>query len=356
MSFAPNPYGQLSNEEFFQNPRLAMLRALQSQGINTDYNFLARRQLERANELIPLAYAYGGNQDEGVTQGNFLDFANQYARSQFQPGGGGQFSNQNIAARVRGLMNQGQGTDAYDWLREGDPEEQWQRFASLQALQQRGRLPGFAQAAQNVQQRAFENWWLQMAQNPGGGANGATNWLDAFLGRRSPSPAAQAAAFQTQPVAPPPMTPAAPGTTTANPPPFSMNQDVYGNPTNPGAPGFSNWQSVLDHLMRGHDPRNLSTEGMSGPGRAFSYGGVTYNPQADVGRQYRDMSSSGRVTNRGAAWNVFVYRLQQLMQQRNRGGNPSLGITGQTTDDQLARMAAEFVNQKNMGSTGFSFA
>ena len=111
--------------------------------------------------------------------------------------------------------------------------------------------------------------------------------------------------------------------------------------------------ALISYLMGGHDPRNLGTRGMSGAGNKFSFGGVTYDPTQDLGRQYQNMSAtSGKLLNKGASvWN-FIYRLQQLMNQRDNGGNPDRGVRADSTDPELAKLAAQFVNSKNTGSTG----
>ncbi|MCC6629675.1 MAG: hypothetical protein IT340_20035 [Chloroflexi bacterium] len=117
--------------------------------------------------------------------------------------------------------------------------------------------------------------------------------------------------------------------------------------------GFGNWQDVVNFLMQGHDVRNLQTEGMRGAGRGFSYGGVTYDPTQQVGSGRKDRTPGSRFDG-GAAWTGFVYRLNQLRAQRDRGGNAALGITATTSDDALARMAANWVNQTYRGTTGFT--
>jgi len=110
--------------------------------------------------------------------------------------------------------------------------------------------------------------------------------------------------------------------------------------------------ALISYLMGQHDPRNLGTRGMSGAGNKFSFGGVTYDPSQDLGRTYQGMSAKGNLTHRGAAvWN-FIYRLQQLMNQRANGGNPDRGVSDTSTDEDLAKLAAQFVNSKNTGSTG----
>jgi hypothetical protein len=98
---------------------------------------------------------------------------------------------------------------------------------------------------------------------------------------------------------------------------------------------------------------------MGHPSEGFSIGGITYNPQAEAAQgaqRYRNMSGQGRETARGSNWGVFLYRLDQLRNQRDRGGNPALGITAQTTDDQLARMAAQFIQKNYIGTSAFTGA
>jgi hypothetical protein len=109
----------------------------------------------------------------------------------------------------------------------------------------------------------------------------------------------------------------------------------------------------------GGDRRNWSTRMMGNPSQGFTIGGVTYNPQAEAAQgtqRYRNMSGQGRETARGSNFGVFMYRLAQLTDQRNRGGNPQLGITQQTTDAQLAQMAAQFVGKNYVGQSAFSGA
>ena len=50
----------------------------------------------------------------------------------------------------------------------------------------------------------------------------------------------------------------------------------------------------------------------------------------------------------------FMYYLQLLMNQRNGTGNKQLGITRATTDDQLARIAADRMGKNAVGSLGFT--
>lgn len=355
MSFTQSPYGQISNEEFFQNPRLAMLRALQNQGINTDYNYLARRQLDRSNELVPLAYAYGAD------QGNFPNFAEQYANAQFRGGGQGQFSNQDIRSRINQLIQGGggaPGSDAYEWLRQGDPQEQQQRFATLQALGRRGELPGFAQARAAVENRSFEDWWRRMAEDPTGGQAGATTWIDAFLGRQTPRPSASGAYAAPSSAAPGAVAPSpanAPGSTPAgSAPPSSAQMQAQ----TAAAPQFGDWQQLFNYLLEGHDPRNLMTSGFTAPGRAFTFGNVSFNPAVanSFGRTDRDASSR---FGGGAAWTGFAYRLRQLIDQRNReraGGVDFPAVSGDMTDQDIARLAAQWVNQRWSGNTGLTVA
>jgi hypothetical protein len=357
MSFTQSNLSQPSQEEFFRNPRLALLRALQGQGINTDYNYLARRQLDRANDLVPLAYAYGAD------QGSFPNFAEQYANAMFRGGNQGMFSNQDIRSRVNQLIQGGggaQGSDAYEWMREGDPSEQYQRFSTLQNLGRRGELPGFSQARGNVENRAFENWWQKMAADPtGGAAGGATTFIDAFLGRATPPPSTSGAYASPANPTPggyaPPAQANAPGSTPAGSAPAIPGQS-------PAASGnqFANWQAVLNYLMQGHDVRNLQTAGMVHPGRAFSFGGVTYDPNAQQGGQR--IGGTGRFSG-GAGWTGFVYRMNNLRARRDQirqalaAGKqvpPELMGEATKTDDQLARDAVQWVNSNWQGNTGLT--
>lgn len=121
----------------------------------------------------------------------------------------------------------------------------------------------------------------------------------------------------------------------------------------PGLNQFGNWRDATDYLMQGHDARNLQTEGMRGVGRAFNYDGIAYDPNAVQGWGRKDRTQGSRFDG-GASWTGFVYRLNQLRQQRDGGGNQALGITGQTDDNTLARMAAQWVNNNYRGNTGFT--
>jgi hypothetical protein len=123
-----------------------------------------------------------------------------------------------------------------------------------------------------------------------------------------------------------------------------------------GTPGataaITNWKQLLD-TYRG-DQRNWGTRGFRPNPGAFNIGGISYNPAADQVTGYNNMSGSGRVTNRGNMMGQFLYTLQQLMDQRNRGGNAAIGLTQNMTDDQVARLAWQRLQSRAIGSTGFT--
>lgn len=182
MSFAPNNTPEMANQDFWANPERAMRLALQQRGMDPTRNYYAQRLISRAGELIPLAFSYGASPD------NFLDFVNQYAGSQVA-GTGGQFSNANIRQRVASTYNTADGgsedqQNIYDWLRSGTPDEQKRNFLGLQALNQRGRNPALASVAMDRYGNQVEDWITKYMQDmTGGNTGGATNWMDAYLGR-----------------------------------------------------------------------------------------------------------------------------------------------------------------------------
>jgi hypothetical protein len=113
---------------------------------------------------------------------------------------------------------------------------------------------------------------------------------------------------------------------------------------------ITNWKQLLDKYRS--DQRSWGTRGFRPNPGAFSIGGITYNPAADQVTGYNNMSGQGRVTNRGNFMGQFLYTLQQLMDQRNRGGNAAIGLTQGMTDDQVARLAWQRLQGRAIGSTG----
>ena len=128
----------------------------------------------------------------------------------------------------------------------------------------------------------------------------------------------------------------------------------------PGQPGYAqpatgaitSWTQLLDKYKA--DQRNWGTQGFRPNPGAFSIGGISYDPAQDQVTGYNNMSGSGRVTNRGNMMGQFLYYLNLLRTQRDNNGNAALGITRATTDDQLARIAAQRMGKNAIGSTGMT--
>lgn len=355
MSFAPSNMGYAQNEEFFNNPALAMRLALQQRGM-TDRNWLARRLMERANETIPLSLLYGGDPS------NFLDFLNQYIAGQTQAGG--PFGVGDIRQRAAGFL-QGTGNPALDeWMRQGSDEEQFQKFQSFRALAQRGFNPAIIRGQNALDERQFQDWWIRSRQNPTGTPE---TFIDAFTGRT--------------PAAPPPLpgmtgptgaTTPTPGMTTPQPAdfgnlpgattprqdqaggPFSVVGNPYATPGGAGAsaPGIGSWQALLDRYRQ--DQRNWGTEGFRPNPGAFQIGNLRYDPTQDQVSLWNNMSGQGRQTRRGNFMGQFLYTLQQLMDQLARGGNPAIGLTPGMSPQQVAQLAFERLRRNAVGNTGFS--
>jgi len=125
---------------------------------------------------------------------------------------------------------------------------------------------------------------------------------------------------------------------------------------------FSTWADFINE-NRGSQ-RNWSTAGF-GRGNAFSFGGISYDPSKDMGGQYKNMSSSGRITNRGSAYGVFAYRLDNLINRREQIRQKAAAgqinevpaeLRGELnkSDEQLAQDALNWVNTNSLGSTGLS--
>jgi len=359
MSFAPNTQTTDPTRagRLFADPSIYMREAMRRRGINVDNNWLAKMQLGRASELVPMAYAYGAGPN------NFEDFVNQYTNQMNMPGSGGQFSQGNISSRVNSLINGSRDPDnaAYNWLIGGgegennDPELQYNRFKGLQELTRRDWLPGFASSQSGIEKRKFQDWYDQTLLR--GPESGPSTWLEAFTGRGS------AASPYAAPGAGSPPGYGAPSTT----PPPSAAPGYGSTPGDTGsaqatqqtatAPQFNTWQDVINYMMQGHDQRNLMTEGMRDPGRGFSFGGITYDPTKQQGSGRTDRDPTKRFGG-GAGWTGMIYRLQQLMKQRDAeraGGTDYPAVSGEMTDDQLARLASDWVNSRWRGTTGISY-
>lgn len=350
MSFAQNPanVSAQAGKNYVSDPAAAMRYALQQRGLDPTRNFLAKQMLGRANELTGLATVYGAGED------NFLDFANQFLAGQMGGGNGAQFTNAGIRQNVSNAMAT-PSSAFYNFMTDADPNEQWQRYRAMQAQAQAGMNPYLAQANMNIQENQFGNWKNSMLN---GWAGVPQNWLDAVRGPGAYVPPPPPPVTGTPGVTPPGGT--APGTT---PPAAPGAPATPGTPAAPAPGSLGTW----DELMRDSEygRRSWSTKGGTAGNKAFNIGGVRYDPTKDLARQYDNMSGKGETTNRGAAFGVFMYRLDMLRRQKanalakQQRGEPldqySRNLLTQD-DNMLARSAVQFVNERARGNTGFSIA
>jgi hypothetical protein len=373
----------ISAEELAKRSKLAIWQSLQRAGYNPQFSYLGRQLLDRSERLTPLAMASLGNDANAVDK--FGSFSDAYTNAMLKGGtGGGGFDLSRTGQRNTinsAFQNATPGSDMYGFLTSGDPEEQFNRWRGFEQAAQSGRFAPLVEANLANKQAEFTNFLGQ--QLGGDDSLKNTSWLDYSMGRQGPSayaggtgttptgpsapgttpPAATTPPAPTSPYAPPSTPIAGPGMPGSTPPagpgpqygtpPAATPPGTPGAPGQPGAP--TSFRQLLDQNRASQ--RNWSTRMMGNPSTGWSLGGITYNPQAEAAQgtqRYRNMSGQGRETARGSNFGVFLYRLQQLMSQRDRGGNPALGITAQTTDDQIARMAAQFVQQNYTGTSAFT--
>jgi hypothetical protein len=400
----------ISAEELAKRSKLAIWQSLQRAGYNPQFSYLGRQLLDRSERLTPLAMASLGNDANAVDK--FGSFSDAYSNAMLKGGtGGGGFDLSRTGQRNAinsAFQNATPGSDMYGFLTSGDPEEQFNRWRGFEQAAQSGRFAPLVEANLANKQAEFTNF---LGNQLSGGGNPNQNWLDYAMGRPGPGPGA------TTPAATPPgaagpgaTTPATgtPGTPGAASTAYSQSasgpQGSLTPPVNPGgavnpnlstfpsAPGLANawtptgpsvpggapyatpgatppatgtpnatpgapgapttWKQLLD-TYRG-DQRNWGTRGYRPTPQAFNIGGIGYNPAADQVSGYNNMSGQGRVTNRGNFMGQFMYYLDLLMRQRDGTGNTALGITNQTTDQQLAQIAAQRMGKNAIGSTGIS--
>ena len=164
---------------------------------------------------------------------------------------------------------------------------------------------------------------------------------------------------------PDPWTPTGPSVRGGNPyaTPGTPGAGQYTYPENPTGPV----RRTPHRVRRGHRPPGsncwtptVAISATGAPGaivlrrrRSTSAALATTRLQDQVSG-YNNMSGQGRVTNRGNFMGQFMYYLDLLMRQRDGTGNAALGITNQTTDQQLAQIAAQRMGKNAIGSTGIS--
>jgi hypothetical protein len=404
----------ISAEELAKRSKLAIWQSLQRAGYNPQFSYLGRQLLDRSERLTPLAMAGLGNDANAVDK--FGSFSDAYTQAMLKGGtGGGQFDLSRSGQRGlidSAFQNATPGSDMYGFLTQGDPEEQFNRWRGFEQAAQSGRFAPLVEAGLANKQAEFTNFLGKQLSGDESLKN--TSWIDVALGRQgpgayagapppgttgpgavsagqsavnpsgtNPNPStAQAASGPYARPTGPGQNPTAYGIGAAGPqgsltPPISATQSVNpnlstfpsapGNPWEPlpgqtgappnATPGATTFQQLMQQY--GGDRKNWSTRMMGNPSQGFSIGGVTYNPQAEAAQgsqRYRNMSGQGRETARGSNFGVFMYRLAQLTEQRNAGGNRNLGITPQTTDAQLAQMAAQFVGKNYVGQSAFTGA
>lgn len=301
---------------------------------------MAREAMKKASQLRPLSTIYG------VGEQQFLDMVKQYGSQLFGGGGGSPFSQANIRNQANAFLG---GPEAYNYLATGDPAEQYQRMQTLQEFQNYGQNPYLAEARQRGTLNQFNEWLDRSIKNAQGTPQ---SWFEQ-LGYQAPpsTTGAYAAPAQSGPTTP------AGGPTSETPAAAPQSSAQMQAQTAGGQ--FADWQQLFDYLLQGHDPRNLMTSGFTAPGRAFTFGNVSFNPavaDATGGRTDRDPSKR---FGGGAAWTGFAYRLRQLIDQRNReraGGVDFPEVSGTMSDQDIARLAAQWVNERWRGNTGLTIA
>ena len=114
---------------------------------------------------------------------------------------------------------------------------------------------------------------------------------------------------------------------------------------------YTSWDDVMKRWgLGGADQRNWGTRGWNGAGEALNFGGVSYDPTADTGRESRDMSATaGRLTSRGSAWGVFMYRLNNLRTRREnlRAAQTARGYDGLSAEQKALVDAGELNKDDN---------
>jgi hypothetical protein len=338
---------------------------MRQMGVDPSRNIYAAQSLNRAPEAQWLAQAM--NTGEGGIQ----DFAKQWVNARIGQGGqygGVDLSRQGMSNWVQGaLKNNDPTSQTYKMFNTGDPETDYANLGSAMGIVQGGYSP----MAQRAEQKALADWYMTaINQMQGAGVGTPTNLLDYYFGRANAgAPPPQGATPGAPPGAPtynpnptpttppattPPATTPPAGTPPAGTPPAGTPPAGTPPGAAPAAQSITNWQQLLNKF-RG-DQRNWGTEGYRPNPGAFTIGGFSYDPNQDQVRDWRNMggSDSGGLTQRGNFMGQFLYYLQLLMNQRNNQGNTALGITRQTTDDELARIAAQRMGRNAVGSSGFT--
>lgn len=377
--------------------RAYLSNLMQQRGIDPGRNIYAAQAINRAPEAQWLAQAMNVG-DTGIQ-----DFGEQWVNARFNGGGnygGVDLSRQGMTNWLQGaLSTTDRSSPQYKMFNSGDPDADYANLRSAMGIAQGGYSP----MAQQAEQKALGDWYSRaLGQMQQAGPDTPTNLLNYYYGRQDPGaplpsgaaplgsvPSGSAntppgTAATTSPGLPPvnpnlttfQSTPGHPweavnGTTqpattpAATTPPPSRNVYATPQPTTTPPTGYgsgtpapaatnaiTSWTDLLNKYKS--DQRNWGTEGFRPNPGAFNIGGVSYDPTKDTVSGFNNMSGSGRTTNRGNMMGQFLYYLNLLRTQRDGAGNRELGITRATTDDQLARIAAQRMGKNAVGSTGMT--
>jgi hypothetical protein len=317
---------------------------LRQQGVNTDTNPFAQSSMERAPQVASLMDLYG------VDANNSEQFINQWSTGQGwgnQAGGGNNgwdFSNQGIQNQIAKLSAAGNDNSI---MRTGDADSDIAIMREFQALANANKTNRWQRVADANEVRHGNRFREAFLNNPT-----ASGWFSEYrfgTPLTNGQPGGPPGPGGTPPAGTPPAGTPPAGTPPAGTPPAGT--PPAGTPpgtTPPGTQPVTNqWLALLKSLGATVDASgNIRGNPLWGT-EGYNTGAVQ-NPNQF---QYANMSGSGRNTRRGDPAGVFAYRLAQLMNQRRRGGNKALGVTSATTDDQIAKMAMDFVNA-NMRAAG----
>jgi hypothetical protein len=384
--------------------RKALLNWFAAQGINPFQNPYAARLVGRSAEVAQLMPGYF--QQDSDRQ----NFINQWAAQQWggaAPSGGLDFSNKGIIGQIDQTRDiNGTPTNLF---RTGDSDADAQAIASWRNIANRSYGTQIQQTAARLEAEKGLQFGAWRQQNPtwsGQYADWRLGKTPVTQGFTPPSGTSTNTGFTppggttptgstaySQSAAGPQGSLTPPVTATGVNPNLTTFPSAPGNPWEPSAPSatpptnpqnltditrrtatitptvipagdqrytasnaaITNWQQLLDSDRASQ--QNWGTRMMGNPSQGFSIGGITYDPRLEAAQgsqRYRNMSGSGRETARGSNWGVFLYRLDLLRKQRDAGGNAALGITRATTDDQLARMAAQFIQKNYVGTSAFT--